>query len=259
MRSAARRRAGLDQAQSARTTRCAPKPSRRCSSDPDESKLPIVEQGLAAETDPKIKDQLDAGARRRRCSTAPTRPSGSTRPRALGADTSPDTKLLLDQRLSDETEPDVKAAHRSPRSARSTGTLVWGDRIGAIFSGISLGSVLLLSALGLAITYGLMGVINMAHGELMMIGAYATYVVQSVFQHYLPASVVRPLPGGGDPGVVPRLGAGRRGPGARRDPLPVRPAARDAAGHLGHQPDAAAAGAHASSAPRTSASRTRPG
>jgi len=68
------------------------------------------------------------------------------------------------------------------------GSLVWGDRINAVFSGISLGSVLLLAALGLAITYGLMGVINMAHGELMMIGAYATYVVQGVFQRYLPES-----------------------------------------------------------------------
>jgi urea transport system permease protein len=55
-----------------------------------------------------------------------------------------------------------------------------------LFTGISLGSILLLVALGLAITYGLMGVINMAHGELMMIGAYATYVVQGVFRQYLP-------------------------------------------------------------------------
>jgi urea transport system permease protein len=66
--------------------------------------------------------------------------------------------------------------------------LAWGDRLGAFFSGISLGSILLLVALGLAITYGLMGVINMAHGELMMIGAYATYVVQGVFQKYLPGA-----------------------------------------------------------------------
>ncbi|MDP3618714.1 MAG: urea ABC transporter permease subunit UrtB, partial [Ramlibacter sp.] len=64
--------------------------------------------------------------------------------------------------------------------------LAWGDKLGAIFSGISLGSILLLVALGLAITYGLMGVINMAHGELMMIGAYATFVVQGIFQKYLP-------------------------------------------------------------------------
>jgi len=62
------------------------------------------------------------------------------------------------------------------------------EMLAAVFSGLSLGSVLLLAALGLAITYGLMGVINMAHGELIMIGAYATYVVQGLFRTYLPNS-----------------------------------------------------------------------
>jgi urea transport system permease protein len=60
--------------------------------------------------------------------------------------------------------------------------------VGRVFSGISLGSILLLAALGLAITYGLMGVINMAHGELIMIGAYATFVVQNLFRTYLPGA-----------------------------------------------------------------------
>ena len=55
--------------------------------------------------------------------------------------------------------------------------------IGNIFRGLSLGSVLILMALGLAITFGLMGVINMAHGELMMIGAYATFEVQRLIGH----------------------------------------------------------------------------
>jgi urea transport system permease protein len=62
------------------------------------------------------------------------------------------------------------------------GRLAWGERLGVLFTGISLGSILLLVALGLAITYGLMGVINMAHGELMMIGAYATWLVQNLFR-----------------------------------------------------------------------------
>jgi urea transport system permease protein len=57
---------------------------------------------------------------------------------------------------------------------------------GNAFYGLSLGSVLLLAALGLAITFGLMGVINMAHGELLMIGAYVTYVTQLFFRAYLP-------------------------------------------------------------------------
>lgn len=52
-----------------------------------------------------------------------------------------------------------------------------------IFNGISIGSVLLIAALGLAIVFGLMGVINLAHGELMMLGAYTTFVVQNVFQN----------------------------------------------------------------------------
>lgn len=60
------------------------------------------------------------------------------------------------------------------------------SQVGNLFYGISLGSVLLLAALGLAITFGLLGVINMAHGEMIMLGAYATYVVQNLFQQYLP-------------------------------------------------------------------------
>ena len=53
-----------------------------------------------------------------------------------------------------------------------------------LFNGISIGSVLLLAALGLAIVFGLMGVINLAHGELMMLGAYSTFVVQNVFKGF---------------------------------------------------------------------------
>ena len=52
--------------------------------------------------------------------------------------------------------------------------------IGGLFNGISIGAVLLIVALGLAIVFGLMGVINLAHGELMMFGAYTTFVVQNV-------------------------------------------------------------------------------
>ncbi len=74
------------------------------------------------------------------------------------------------------------------------------DRIAAfrlaenIFFGLSLGSVLLLSAIGLAITFGVMGVINMAHGELMMIGAYVTWVVQQVFPDHISYSLMIAVP-----------------------------------------------------------------
>jgi urea transport system permease protein len=67
-----------------------------------------------------------------------------------------------------------------------------------VYYGLSLGSVLLLAAAGLAITFGVMGVINMAHGEMVMIGAYATFVVQQVFRAYAPdlfgASVIVAIP-----------------------------------------------------------------
>ncbi|RUT26386.1 urea ABC transporter permease subunit UrtB [Asaia sp. W19] len=56
-----------------------------------------------------------------------------------------------------------------------------------LFYGVSLSSVLLLSAMGLAITFGVMGVINMAHGELMMVGAYTTFVVERLIAAYIPA------------------------------------------------------------------------
>ena len=63
------------------------------------------------------------------------------------------------------------------------------ELVGTALQGLSLASVLLLAALGLAITFGLMGIINMAHGELLMIGAYATYMVQLLFRKYLPGAL----------------------------------------------------------------------
>lgn len=63
-----------------------------------------------------------------------------------------------------------------------------------VFFGLSLGSVLLLSAIGLAITFGVMGVINMAHGELMMIGAYTTWVIQQIFPNHIAYSLLIAVP-----------------------------------------------------------------
>ena len=65
----------------------------------------------------------------------------------------------------------------------------WSNAIETCFRAISLSSVLLIMSLGLAIVFGLMGVINMAHGELMMVGAYATFVTQEIFKAYLPPSM----------------------------------------------------------------------
>lgn len=63
-----------------------------------------------------------------------------------------------------------------------------------LFFGLSLGSVLLLAAIGLAITFGVMGVINMAHGEMMMLGAYTTYVIQQMFPQLINYSLLMAIP-----------------------------------------------------------------
>src|SRR5207247_11046220 len=60
--------------------------------------------------------------------------------------------------------------------------------VGYLFNGISLAAVLLIMSLGLAVTFGLMGIINMAHGEMLMIGSYTAYVVQEIFQARFAAS-----------------------------------------------------------------------
>ena len=152
--------------------------------EPDEAKLPIVEKAYAAETVPAIKEAighvraamlLGSADAARRLEAA----------RSLGESGTPATKTLLLERQKVETDAAVKGAIASALG-RIEGRLKWGERLGVLFTGVSLGSILLLVALGLAITYGLMGVINMAHGELMMIGAYTTYVVQNLFRAYLP-------------------------------------------------------------------------
>jgi urea transport system permease protein len=66
--------------------------------------------------------------------------------------------------------------------------------IETLFFGLSLGSVLVLIAFGLAITFGVMGVINMAHGELMMLGAYTTYVVQMIMPGHIGLSILVAIP-----------------------------------------------------------------
>ena len=154
--------------------------------DPDESRLPLIEKALAAEKNPAIIEQLSL-VRAAALLGSSDKAKRLEAAKALGVSKSPAIKSMLIERMKAETEVDVKSAlELSLRNVEAS--LAWGERLGAIFSGISLGSILLLVALGLAITYGLMGVINMAHGELMMIGAYATYFVQNQFRQYLPGA-----------------------------------------------------------------------
>ena len=85
-----------------------------------------------------------------------------------------------------EADADVRRAAVAAIGAIDSRLMLVGF-VSNLFYGLSLGSVLLLCALGLAITFGLLRVINMAHGELLMIGAYSTYAVQRFFTAYFPA------------------------------------------------------------------------
>jgi urea transport system permease protein len=152
--------------------------------DPDPTKLAMLEKALASEANEGVKKQmlLARAAILLNSDKADERMASA---KTLADSQTPDTQLLLNQRLSQEEDKQVRAQLQTSLLTIQA-ALSWGEKLGALFTGLSLGSILLLVALGLAITYGLMGVINMAHGELMMIGAYATYVVQGLFRHYLP-------------------------------------------------------------------------
>jgi urea transport system permease protein len=152
--------------------------------DPDEAKLPLLDKALAAEVVPTLKSQLTL-ARAAAMMGSADKAKRLEAAKALADSKDPATQLLLNDRLKIEREADVKTQLQSSLTQIQS-TLGLGDKLGVIFTGVSLGSILLLAALGLAITYGLMGVINMAHGELIMIGAYATYIVQVLFRSYLP-------------------------------------------------------------------------
>ena len=154
--------------------------------EPDASRLPVLEKALATEKDAKVLalvKQALAAAQLSHADAAVRLGAAKT----LAESTQPEVLQLLNQQLGAEQDAAVQSALKLA-VAKVQDSLRWGDRLGQLFTGASLGSILLLVALGLAITYGLMGVINMAHGELMMIGAYATYLVQVAFRQYLPGA-----------------------------------------------------------------------
>lgn len=101
----------------------------------------------------------------------------------------PDILALVEQSLTQPNlNPELKAVLVDAKSSIKT-RIQASEWTGHVFSGLSTASILLLAALGLAITYGLLGVINMAHGELIMIGAYTTYVIQNLFKTHLAGYV----------------------------------------------------------------------
>ena len=92
-----------------------------------------------------------------------------------------------------DPDPDVQAKAEDALSSIQNKVELYGY-VQTLFFGLSLGSVLLLAAIGLAITFGVMGVINLAHGELIMLGAYTTYVVQQTFPNSIEVSLLIAVP-----------------------------------------------------------------
>jgi urea transport system permease protein len=153
--------------------------------EPDPTKLAMLQKALASEPNDGVKKHMLL-ARAAILLNSDKVDERFTSAKTLADSQTPDTQLLLNQRLSQEEDKQVRSQLQTSLLTIQA-ALSWGEKLGALFTGVSLGSILLLVALGLAITYGLMGVINMAHGELMMIGAYATYVVQGLFRQHLPS------------------------------------------------------------------------
>ena len=112
---------------------------------------------------------------------------------ALSGSLYPAARNALTKLLSDEPDPEVRAAAESSLAAIEQ-KLKLNAAAETLFFGLSLGSVLVLAAIGLAITFGVMGVINMAHGELIMIGAYTTYLVQQAMPGFLDYSLFVAIP-----------------------------------------------------------------
>ncbi len=113
--------------------------------------------------------------------------------KALSGESSPDVVALLRPLTGKdgkgqwaETDAKVRAAATRVLGEIQERIALWSF-LGDLYRGVSLGSVLLLAAIGLAITFGVMGVINMAHGEMVMLGAYTTFTVQQVFRASFPA------------------------------------------------------------------------
>jgi urea transport system permease protein len=159
------------------------------SSDP--ALRPLIEKARSKEADPALRPELDQIW----ASTSLHDPDPQRRKEAVAVIEQrhdPQMRLVLLPLLAKQSdgtfiESDPTVRKRVEQALASLGQEEAQIQfVGTLFAGLSLGSILLLAALGLAITYGLIGVINMAHGEFLMIGAYATYCVQNLFVSYWP-------------------------------------------------------------------------
>lgn len=153
--------------------------------------LPLMRAALGRETDGRVKAALELALARHDLQNG----DDEARIRALGvyrAHARPGTKSEVEALT--RVQPDGTFAERDPRVRQAAYAALNAiqrhemvvNGVGHLVYGVSLASVFLFAALGLAITFGVMGVINMAHGEMLTIGAYATYVVQVIFQKHFP-------------------------------------------------------------------------
>ena len=169
----------------------------------NENARPIIEAAAARESDAEIRGilELAAASLALRSSDPAQRIKAAQR---LAASTDPQVRQMLATMVARQKDGSYPEADDSVRAVAQASLNAINERLQrtemalALFSGVSLGSILLLAALGLAITYGLMGIINMAHGEFLMIGAYAAFVVQGLFRSHFPGAfdwyVVAALP-----------------------------------------------------------------
>jgi len=157
----------------------------------DPEMTPAIEKALAKEKDSKVAQKLRLALALINLDN-PDKAKKISAIRALGeaGDQEQIAKIQIFMAKNEdgsfvEQDADIrKAAQTADKILERKAAFVRSGR--DLFYGVSLGSVMLLAALGLAITFGLMGVINMAHGEMIMLGAYSTYVVQELFTRYLP-------------------------------------------------------------------------
>jgi urea transport system permease protein len=154
--------------------------------------LPILEARLQKETDASVKKSLNIGiATLKLASPDPAAQLAAIKSlgtlHAIGA-----LDDLQHIGSVSKDKPEVLAAVKEATDAIN-GYLSWVNFYGTIFRGLSSGSILLVVALGLAITFGLMGIINMAHGEMIAVGAYTCYVVQNIFGEGFVTNVSLPF------------------------------------------------------------------
>lgn len=161
--------------------------------DLDEPLAKLIGQARLAEKSPRVQAAMDVALAMYRAKNSEDANLKAQAVTQLSKSQLPEVRALLEEMQVTETEPVVqKALFAALRDMVQRSQ--WYNLLGQLVFGLSLGSVLLLAAIGLAITFGVMGVINMAHGEMMMLGAYTTYVVQLWMPQYIDQSLWVAIP-----------------------------------------------------------------